>query len=389
MLKWQVLLTAMALPALAGTSNPEELQKAAAALAAGELVAAEKLYQAAYHEGHRDPAVVVSLARLALWKNNLEQAEQLAMSVDASSPEATTAAAIVKAIATRRSDLAGNNYIGIPTETIVIPFLARDPLPTLVGKINGRDAGFIIDTGADQLVVDTEFARELKIEFGDAQSGAFAGGNTASVAHGMADEVRLGKLKLSHVPVTILPTRRFTGFAHQVDAIIGTRFLGRFLTTIDYPGSRLVLAPREVEPQTDGVKLPLSWIGDHFLYTSGLINGKSLGLWLVDTGLAGGGLMVWDKSVLEAAGIELQSTTTKGQGGGGEVAATDFTAPAFQLGDVAAKDLPGKFIPGSPIGAGPAFKVAGIVSHDFFRQYEVTIDLKRMQLLVGREKSTR
>jgi predicted aspartyl protease len=360
---------------------------AAAALAAGDLPRAATLYEALYREGQKQPAVLLALARLAVWRNHLDEADKYVRAIDSAAPEASPATAITKTIALRRSDDSPELYQGVPSSPVTIPFLARDPLPTLVGKVNGREAGFLIDTGADQLVIDEELAKQLKIISGDAQNGTFAGGKTGAVAHGLVEHLELGQLSLTHIPVTILPTRRFTGFAHQVDGIIGTRFLARFRATIDYPYSRLVLAPRKSAPEASksATTLPLWLIGDHFLYTAGQLNDKQLGMWLVDTGLAGGGVMIWDRKIADAAGVKLDAGQTEtGMGGGGEVSAISFTATKMTLRNAEARNVPGKFIQGSPIGAGPAFKVAGIVSHDFFKGWALTIDIDRMELVLDK-----
>ncbi len=81
-----------------------------------------------------------------------------------------------------------------------------------------------------------------------------------------------------------------------MDGIIGTRFLYRFISTIDYPNGELVLRQakstdlQRFRSQLDAsaIAVPFWLAGDHFIVASGAVNGSPLVLF-VDTGLAGMG----------------------------------------------------------------------------------------------------
>ena len=76
-------------------------------------------------------------------------------------------------------------------------------------------------------------------------TGTFAGGKQAEIGFARAASLKIGNVTLKEVPISILPTKRFSGgFAggkYTIDGIVGTGVLKQFLATIDYPGERLIL----------------------------------------------------------------------------------------------------------------------------------------------------
>lgn len=60
------------------------------------------------------------------------------------------------------------------------------------------------------------------------------------------------------------------------------------------------------------------------------------------------------------------------------MSAIQFIVPSMRLGDAEMHDVAGMFTEGSPIGTGPPFKVGGLISHEFFKKWTVTIDMRGM-----------
>jgi hypothetical protein len=85
--------------------------------------------------------------------------------------------------------------------------------------------------------------------------------------------------------------------------------------------------------------------------------------------------------MLDAAGIVPdESKAATGMGGGGQVRVVPFRAAAT-LGTLTRDDVPGVYSPdGNPYGIFP-FKVAGAISHSFFRQSRLTLDFDAMKLV--------
>ena len=70
-------------------------------------------------------------------------------------------------------------------QTTRLKFLKTDPLPLVSVRVNGgEEVTFFIDTGASEVLLDKDFARELGIpKFGSVQ-GTFSGGRRADVQSG-------------------------------------------------------------------------------------------------------------------------------------------------------------------------------------------------------------
>jgi hypothetical protein len=133
------------------------------------------------------------------------------------------------------------------------------------------------------------------------------------------------------------------------------------------------------------------WLGgDHYVVTRGRLGSGPEALWFVDTGLAGAGVTV-PPSTLQAAGIAVPDTSTgsTGVGGGGAMKYQMFPVEDFRLGPASSGRLIGIF------GAFPptlehafGYRIAGIISHAFFRSWRVTFDFDAMQLVLEKPEST-
>ena len=195
-------------------------------------------------------------------------------------------------------------------KSTIVKFLVTDPLPLVKVKVNGKEAIFLIDTGASVVVLDPKFAKQVQAkEFGSSGKGTFAGGKSANVQDGRIDLLTLGDFEIKNVPVMLLNTRQFAPIfgGKQVDGIIGTVLFYHLLATLDYPRGELVLR-RNTEENRKGldkgaIVIPFRMAGDHFMVAWGKIKKLDV-LFFVDTGLAGGGVTCAE-SVLKEAGIKL------------------------------------------------------------------------------------
>jgi hypothetical protein len=280
-----------------------------------------------------------------------------------------------------------------------VRFVVSDPLPLIEAKLNGRPVNFLIDTGAAELYIDPDVAKKAKVAlFGSTTRKGYAGGQKATTGAGRVDSVTLGHTTIRNVPVQILGTRRFSGAAQgkRVDGVLGICLLSHFLTTFDYPKGELVLRPKkqdqvrqfeELVKNGQGTAMPFWMAGDHFIVTWGKVYQSQPLLFFVDTGLAGGGF-VCPSSTLKDAGIKVpQGSEVEGIGGGGALKAVEFTVPYLSLGGVDARDIQsflGVFPPTLEYGEG--FRIAGIVSHAFFRPYSLTFDFQGMRLFLTKSR---
>lgn len=147
-----------------------------------------------------------------------------------------------------------------PERTVVITQPAEVPARILANffivesrQDDGQVRRFLIDTGSSATLVSPEFAAALKVK----EKGTTRRLTRVRGAHGAEAEleaVTLRKLWLGEVLVERVPALvyGFTELSHhlglQVDGVIGFPIFRDLLLTMDYPRSRLVLAPLPAQP---------------------------------------------------------------------------------------------------------------------------------------------
>ncbi len=273
-----------------------------------------------------------------------------------------------------------------------IPFVQTEPLPTVELWVNGvGPLLFLIDTGGNELLLDPEFADSLHARRFGSESGTFAAGQRRDYEHGAVDSVRLGRFTVHDVPIHVLDTRRMSAAANgaRVAGILGTCLLDRFRFGLDYRHGALLLARRGTPPDPPlgrRTVVPFRLAGDHFILARGSVGAGDTVTWMIDTGLAGAAFTA-PRATLESAGIAPADTAAStGQGGGGTVRVVPFQVPRLSVGGVERTRLLGMLGPFPPTlerQLGP--RVAGIVSHAFFRGTRLTVDLDRMELTIDEE----
>ena len=306
-------------------------------------------------------------------------------------------------------------------ESTRLPFIKSDPLPVVNVRVNGGpDVAFFIDTGGSELLLDSEFARELNVKPMGAVEGTFSGGQHAQVESGRVDSLTLGSWTLKNIPVGMMPLRSMSsGFGvKQINGCIGTNVLYQFLSTIDYRTGELILrkknaanlkrfdaagspsvAPsvarrsggRNTQPKnptgtkstaiTNGIVVPMWMAGDHFMVAWGRVNTQPMSLFFVDSGLAGAGVKLAE-SAIQQAGIQLdESKTTEGQGGGGILKIIPYTVAQFTVGEITEQNVPGLYDGPFPWEKEFGFHLAGMFGSDFLKHYAVTFDFTNMRII--------
>lgn len=282
-------------------------------------------------------------------------------------------------------------------ESVRLKFAMTDPLPVVEVQINNSArVNFFVDTGGAEVIIDREFAKEEGVAHFGSETGTFAGGKQAGFEHGRVDSIRLNDVIVKNIPVSIMDVRRFSQpvfGGKRVDGIIGTVLLYHFLATIDYPKGELVLRSRSPEtPQhftqiaekQKQVIVPFWMAGNHFMVAWGTVNRSQPMLFFVDTGLAGGGFSC-PGSTLKEAGIQLQeSSAFEGVGGGGKLRVIPFIVDELTLGKASEKNIHGSYAGIFPLESSLGFRVGGIISHEFFRPYALTMDFTAMNYYLKR-----
>src|SRR5262249_9908846 len=315
------------------------LEAADNALKAGKFAEAEKLYAKTLSADPKSQQAALGLARVALFANRLADAEKWSKKAIELKPDDKTAKLALAEVYYRRDDFqrAAPLFRAAEREPVArklesfntkpydvrnrelvghLKFLQTDPLPLVQVLVNGSGpVNFLIDTGGGEVIVDTEFAKEVGVPQFGVETGAYAGQRNAPLNNGRIDSLILGGLEVRNLPVRILDTRRYAAVAHgkRIDGILGTVLLYHFLATIDYQADELVLRPRKkssllsferVAAAEKQIVVPFWMAGDHFILAWGRVNQVAPLLLFVDTGLAGLGFTA-PRSTLEAAGIKL------------------------------------------------------------------------------------
>ena len=280
------------------------------------------------------------------------------------------------------------------------PFLVTDPLPIVSVEIQGRPIYALIDTGADMFMLDTEVAAAMGVKPLASMTGTFAGGKQAEVGFGRVESLKIGQVTLKAVPVSILPTQRFSqGFAagkYTIGGIVGTGVLKQFLSTVDYPGEQLILRRADEEGRKSlrqtwqdqtVVEVQFVMAMTHYMMARGSLDGKDGLTFFVDSGLASEAAFAAPIQTLQYAGIPVPETKVEeGIGGGGGGFATGrFKIARLGLGPLIQENLKGEY------GVSPpesywrlGFIQDGLISHQFLRRYSWTIDFVRMVMLLAK-----
>jgi predicted aspartyl protease len=402
---------------------PPDPDQANALFKAGKFAEADKIYAQIADHDPKNARAATRLGQIALLSNRLQRAQNWLEKALAINPDEAPAKALLAEVLYRQDDfrkaapllraigqdaraekLASFNGVkpyrtdGDAASTS-LKFVVTDPLPVVRVKVNGsEEVNFFIDTGAAEVVLDAEFAKQVGAKLFGSQTGSFAGGKKAQYEHGRIDSITLGDFVVKNVPVHVQSTRQFSKpvfGGRQVDGIIGTVLLYHFLSTLDYPKGELMLRRNTKENRErfaaaaladQSIVVPFWMAGDHFIVSWSKVEQSAPVLLFVDTGLAGGGVTLAE-SVLKEAGIQLrEGQSGEGIGGGGKVKVTPFLVRELSLGEAKERNVVGLFTGPFPLENSLGFRIGGIISHGFFRPYALTFDFTGMQLLLLRGK---
>jgi hypothetical protein len=120
------------------------------------------------------------------------------------------------------------------------------------------------------------------------------------------------------------------------------------------------------------------------MMAKGRVNNSDTLMFFIDTGLAGNAFTC-PKSTLRKSGLTYQKNMrSKGLGGGGNFINYPMEIEKICLGDICASDLHGVYgtFP-KQIEKSFGFNVNGLISHEFFRNYSLTIDFVEMKYIIS------
>jgi Aspartyl protease/Tetratricopeptide repeat len=266
-----------------------------------------------------------------------------------------------------------------------IKLLQIEPLPLVTVRVNGgREVTFFIDTGGSEVVLDSDFAKELGTpDFGSVQ-GVFSGGQQAPVTQTRIDSLTIGSWVINNLPAAALPLRQLSegiGGGRTINGIIGTTLFYHFLTTLDYPNSELVMRKKSKSYRLPkGATFPFWMAGDHFMVAWGQIESQPPSLIFLDTGLTGAGVKLGE-TMLKNANIQLEYDKQEtGAGGAGTLTIVPYTVQSAVFGKVHETNVPGVYDGPFPQEYAFGFYLAGMVGGTFGLPYAITFDFDKMEV---------
>src|SRR6266446_1286325 len=354
----------------------------------GKFAEAGKIYARVAAQDPKYYATILGLGRIALLSNRLDDARKWLEKAIILQPDDADAKVMLAAAFYRRDDFqkaaAALNGVEVSSNKLLVSqypslniaklesfkgqtpyevhgngqetrlkFLKTDPLPLVSVRINGGDeVTFFIDTGASEVVLDTDFARELRLPQFGAVQGTFSGGLHADVQNGRIESLTVGDWTVKNLPVITMPWRQLSeGFGvKRIDGIIGTTLFYHFLATMDYPRGELVLRRKDAKSLEEfkkspgkRVAVPIWMASDHFMVGWGRVETLPPTLLFVDSGLMGAGVKLAE-SVIKEAGIKLEENKAEeGAGGGGKLKIVPYTVHQLSFGVIKENNVPGLY----------------------------------------------
>ncbi len=277
-------------------------------------------------------------------------------------------------------------------EVTHVKFVTAVALPVINVRINGgREVSMFIDTGGSELLLDSDFAKEIGVQTLGSVEGSFSGGQQAPVGNGKIDSLTLGDWTVKNVPVGMIPLRSLSQplGVKELDGCVGTNVLYQFLATMDYPAGELTLRRKTPEAEKafhlalgkSAVSVPMWLQGDHFMVAWGRIEKMPPALFFVDSGLEGAGIKL-SMEEIHSAGLKLdESKASKGEGGAGSFTTTPFNVPHFAMSSITATNLAGIYDGPLLWAEGWPFASPGMVGDYFLKPYRVTYDFSTMRII--------
>ncbi|MBK8261634.1 MAG: retropepsin-like domain-containing protein [Nannocystis sp.] len=166
-------------------------------------------------------------------------------------------------------------------------------MPMVELEIGGKSVRAILDTGAADVILDEELARELKVPV---RSRTPVNRQGAEIGHGQVDALELGDVTIRAVPVDIFNAATIAAMSgsdpKRARAVIGVRLLEHFQVTVDPQSQTFTLVnpaakcKAALQARRSGPAAPF-WIHEtHFIYLKALMNDAE-GLFLFNTGMQG------------------------------------------------------------------------------------------------------
>jgi hypothetical protein len=274
--------------------------------------------------------------------------------------------------------------------SVVIPFeLVTRHILVKVRINNSRPLSFVLDTGDQVGIVDTEVAKELGLKLrGQVQIGGAGGG---TLPGSIVDEATwsLPGLEGFSQPIRLaIPLGKMEArFGHDFDGIIGAEFIKQFVIEVDYPGRAIRLYDKNqfsYSGSGESIPIQLDRQGHPIIdaEVTPLAGEPIKGKFVLDLG-AGGALALTAPLVVEHDLLNSQSKTIKAIGLGGAGGQS-----SGRIGRVAELKI-GKYKIASPLtifsedkaGAFSSSTLAGNIGQQIASRFKVFLDYEHNRII--------
>lgn len=199
---------------------------------------------------------------------------------------------------------------------VVTAAQGEDTIPSIVSKDglvlkgrlgdNGKEYVFLLDTGAEMSVIDSQLVEELKLSKLLEVDGVDSSGNTDKVKIYQADYMAVGKMTVHNLPILALDMKFLkTEYGVPIDGLIGYNFLKYFTVILDYQKNQVVLLQRHPLVPTEGALVAKLNKNDFRVILPVTVNGISFRPF-IDTGAIGAPLYA-PSEILEKCEIKRYS----------------------------------------------------------------------------------
>jgi predicted aspartyl protease len=210
-------------------------------------------------------------------------------------------------------------------------------------SINGHHYGFLLDSGSDGIVVDTDVAHQLGLPLVNRHIND-ANAKAAETFDAVLPEVKIGSLAMHNIVVSATKLANEREGDVKLAGVLGFDFFATAGITVDYEHQRLTVTPAaSYVPPTGSAVVPLDLrLGDQLPMITVGLDGVPATRFIVDTGDQLGAYVVFDyfmdrhPKVGERSGQQIAVS-----GAGGMTTARPFFVHSFRLGSYNFADFDG------------------------------------------------
>ena len=358
-----------------------------------------------------DDAAEAGLGKLALWNDQLAEAESLLAGGLDGDPTAvndllatrvrrgewTSAAALADSLGQTgyaellRRHADGDLYQKSGANEAKIMLARVYPVPLVRVKLNGQLVLMSVETGTGDLLIDDYFARQLKLQILGSQRPTLWNGDYVSVRNALVQRLDLGGVRVANVPAGIVKTGRWSVEVNpqgeHVAGVIGLNLLRQFTPTLDLKQQYLELRPLDAAPPAaqGASRVPFEIWGENELTVYGSMNGGRRMAFALDSGIPGCGVAA-PPEVFEEIGIKAGVMTRMVAGAGSMLHGRPWNGvqvSAVTIGPLAKDKVQGwsGAIDSSELWRHGVRRDAAL-SNDFLRGRRVTFDWAKRELVV-------